>query len=329
MIAPITLDETSCLICDSTESVPSEVIRYRDTNLHYHICTRCGFKYMNPKPTREWYRKLYHLDFWEEKARSWNYNIPLNESTKQKLIKRFLYHQDIRTERILRVVESVSLSATSTVVEIGSSWGRTLLRLREETNCAVYSVEPSSWASGYATENYNIPLLARFAEDLSELHDLDGQIDLLIMSHVLENTSSPLQVLQTAYRMLKDGGHLFVDTPNFYYFYNAANGYHPHIFRFETLEALLNQTGFRVIGSESEPHPDKATQASNVYLSVLAQKDTSREHIPAIDVEDMLTAQARGFQMIMKNQRIHLWINRVKRALIRYLVRALYYIVPN
>lgn len=42
----------------------------------------------------------------------------------------------------------------------------------------------------------------------------DAQYDVITMSHVIEHVHDPIQLLGTLYRLLKPGGHLWLETPN-------------------------------------------------------------------------------------------------------------------
>jgi len=81
-----------------------------------------------------------------------------------------------------------------------------------------------------------------------------NHFDAITMNHVIEHVHNPLQLLQECHRLLRPSGRLAIVTPNIAglgsrVFKEAWLGLDPprhlHIFRRESLEALMSMAGFR------------------------------------------------------------------------------------
>jgi SAM-dependent methyltransferase len=90
--------------------------------------------------------------------------------------------------------------------------------------------------------------------------DETGTFDVLTISHVIEHVPNPLQLLESAYRLLKNGGVLWLETPNIDAFGHERFG--PHwrglevprhlvVFSRRGLLNLMRTVGF----DELEEHP--------------------------------------------------------------------------
>ena len=86
------------------------------------------------------------------------------------------------------------------------------------------------------------------------------KFDAIVMKHVLEHFSNPIEVLQQYYDMLRPGGVLFIEIPNpsyykavllkeKYKFYSPQHGGRQHFYYYtpKTLTKLLESVGLDVI----------------------------------------------------------------------------------
>jgi SAM-dependent methyltransferase len=299
----IEFEDVDCLICGSNQTIYAGAIKWRETDLHYVLCKKCGLKYMKPRPTRDWYARFYEKQFWHEKIVNRGYY----RSNKRKLkaeagIQKKVTKQLSNAKQIFGIVsEAMKLTDDHLVLEIGASWGVSLNFLRRRTGCQVLAVEPSDVARAYIQKKYAIPLIGRVMEDLYEPLPIDGKVDLVIFSHVLENIVNPLQALEAVRNLLSPSGLVYIDTCNFYY-NDAMNPYHPFIFGPETLKALLGKAGFKVIRMHCEDHPRIAIQPSNRYLKILAQKGQFVSDVPALDAEQLRQDQIMGLEHIERSK---------------------------
>ena len=299
MVGSIQFEQVACRLCGEDDGVGSDVIMWRGEELRYVICRVCGLKYMTPRPTGEWYRAFYEAEFWQEKVVNAEYHVsgkmPKQAVAEDEGLRRRLEKQRWRAERVVGILSQVAdLGPDSKVLDIGTAFGVTLDAIRERWGCQIFGVEPSSLGRDYASTELGIELAGRYMEDMANPQEFDGQLDLVIMSHVLENTVDPLEGIESARRLLSGGGQLYLDTPNFYY-YNAVNPYHPYVFGPETLEALLAKGGLRVVEWRMEPLPTEGCEPEDPFLTVVATPDPAvRFERTSLDVEQLVAAQALG-----------------------------------
>lgn len=294
------------MLCFSGDAEPSDAISWpeRDCVMHYVICKRCGLKYMTPRPTERWYLGFYAEHFWQEKVtwRSWSSKgggkaVRADEGTERRVAK-----QRWRAQRIDDLTSCVApIDASSLVLDVGTAFGETLVLLRNHYGCRVLGVEPSELGRQWCTDVNDVPLVGRTMEDLAEPQPFDGEVSLLIMSHVLENIVNPRRALESARRLLSPQGFIYVDTCNFYY-NNAVNPYHPYIFSPETLVDLLGQVGFRLVAQHAEIHPSQAELALDPYLAVVATPGPPAKIRRHVDVNRLVAAQARGLGLLAETK---------------------------
>jgi 2-polyprenyl-3-methyl-5-hydroxy-6-metoxy-1,4-benzoquinol methylase len=300
----IEFENVDCLVCEGAETVPGGKIRWRGTDFRYVLCKRCGLKYMNPRPTLAWYRRFYEEEFWQEKVTNKGFKFRERQTREEALgIEKKLKKQQVFAERIFDIVSgAVPLDSTRTVLEIGASWGATLKMLRDKTGCRVLAVEPSAIAREHMRVQFDIPLIGYAIEDLAENDQYDGEVDVVIFSHVLENIIDPIQALDICHRLLRDSGAVYIDTCNFYY-NDAMNPYHPYIFSPETLQGLLARAGFEILQVHCDQTPPQEALPTDLYLKVIARKsNTAPPGIQSVDVEGMLANQKIGLARIRSAQ---------------------------
>jgi len=143
-------------------------------------------------------------------------------------------------------------AARGRVLEIGCSNG---VFLDLFTSGETWGVEPS--ASGNVAKRKG----HRIIKDLFEKAKLpESYFDLVVMNHTLEHMDEPTAVLAKVHKLLKPGGILFVDVPNFgglgskilgkHWLYLLSEE-HKHQFTKQSLIDLLKKSEFKVIHWES------------------------------------------------------------------------------
>lgn len=141
------------------------------------------------------------------------------------------------------------------ILEIGSSVG-TLLSIFKDSGWQVLGIEPSARAAKEAVKR-EIPTKV---ETFEKIDLKEGEYDVTVFNHVLEHVDNPKQVLEKAFKVLKRGGIVLVDVPNFGgirsklektnwgYLYPNEHKWH---FTKESLSRLMLQSGFEIIHSET------------------------------------------------------------------------------
>jgi SAM-dependent methyltransferase len=170
-----------------------------------------------------------------------------------------MYHRDEEYQRSRKLFENIFLKRLKTIsgfkksgkaLEIGCSIG-TFLKLFKDKGWEVWGVEPSKSAKTAAKQG--IKVTNKMFEDASLPK---SYFDVVILNHTLEHLSDPLGALIKAKTLLKKGGIIFIDVPNFgslssqilrkNWSYLAPE---EHIWHFTptTLKKLLGKAGFKVV----------------------------------------------------------------------------------
>lgn len=152
-------------------------------------CKNCGLIFINPRPPANFiidaYRNAVDPEYLsEEKARG---------ATAQRFLK--LVHKFKRHGRIL---------------DVGCAAGFFLKNARE-AGWEPFGVEPSRWLAGISRSRFRLDIKDR---TLQESRFPDGFFDAVTFWDSLEHTPDPYNELCEAYRVMKEGGHLFISYPN-------------------------------------------------------------------------------------------------------------------
>ena len=207
----------TCPICKSQNNknfgkpicAQSKISKYRNTFLQYKICKNCSLIYMSPRPSQDWYNKLYKDTFWEEKAKSKNLN------NNKSYIKKQLYIEALRAKKLCNYLTSVNFNKKKNpkLLEIGCSYGKIVRDLANNFFGEAWGVEPSNEAADFAQNKIGVKIYARNTDDLFNKSDKE-LFDLIFFSHCLENIIDPIKTLNKVFQLLKKDGLLLIDTPN-------------------------------------------------------------------------------------------------------------------
>lgn len=139
------------------------------------------------------------------------------------------------------------------ILDIGCGKGRFLLRA-QELGAEVRGVEPTR--RSYEEARCKLNGAVQNTIMTNNLFEADF-FDVVTMWHVFEHISDPISMLDVCHNILKSGGRLIVAVPNYSGFISTLGGavwfnLDPprHLVHYNTssLTALLNQTGFEVVG---------------------------------------------------------------------------------
>jgi len=247
-----------CLVCKNKVLIPNGRVKWHKFDFWYVICTQCGLKIMNPRPTRESYKVFYKDYFWGQKitnagfhqeGQMWNvdrYNFDNDKKWDPKKGKenRIEKHKKQRADYIIPTVASmISIGPSSNILEIGCGFGVTLNEFKKKYHCNVYAIEPSLEAKK-SLDEFGIELIGQYAEDLEGISRDGEKFDVIIFSHVLENTIDPLNVLASARDSLSKTGIIYLQTPNLLTF-DQMNPYHPYIFSKTSMGRISEELGLK------------------------------------------------------------------------------------
>ena len=134
-------------------------------------------------------------------------------------------------------------------LDIGCATGALLFRLKQR-GWRVLGVEISP-AAEYARSARSLDVRS---EPLEQNNFPSGSFDIIHASHVIEHLNEPANLAREIFRLLKDGGHVFITTPNIAGFqarlfkgaWRSAIFDHLYLFSIKTLKALLLNAGFHI-----------------------------------------------------------------------------------
>ena len=250
----------ACPICQGKIFVPNGRINWLDIDFWYVFCTKCGLKFMNPRPTLESYKDFYRDLFWQQKIR----NVGFHQSGQAWHASKYKWDNEeewdpdfgrknliektraLRAETITTVLkENIKLDKETVILEVGSGYPVTLQSLRENFNCAVYAIEPSEDVHETVEKNsLPVKFIGNYAEDLKDVASQNIKFDAIIFSHVLENTTDPVSVITYAQKCLKPNGMVYIQTPNLLV-NDQMNPYHPCIFFASSLSGVAERANLK------------------------------------------------------------------------------------
>lgn len=213
-------------------------------------CRSCGFIHMNPIPSQEELQRIYKEEY---------YSIE-----KPQFIERHL--EDIEWWNIVfddryDFLEEHLPKNRRMILDIGCGPGFFLKR-GIDRDWKGLGVEPSKQAAEYA-KGLGVEVVNRFL-DASGVGSGGEKFDAIYISEVLEHSREPINVCKTSYELLSDGGIICVVVPNDYNPFQKAIreelGFEPywlapphHInyFTFDSLQVLLERTGFKILKKDA------------------------------------------------------------------------------
>lgn len=245
---PISVENVPCPACGAQE--PKTIARGPDYDHHcagdqeftLAECQRCGFAYLNPRPTTAMLPVIYNTE---------NYVCYGYTEDRPMLARGTKRYEDARARAIRSEAASVP-NAEYRVLDIGAGEGRSLVSFAE------LGVPMGNLYAVDISEEVLAPLKARGMQTVcSRAEDLDlpaGTFDLIMMNQVIEHVADPRTVMQIAHRLLKPGGVLMMETPNMAGWDRSLfgaglwGGYHfPRhwvLFSGATMTRMLQETGF-------------------------------------------------------------------------------------
>ncbi len=165
----------------------------------------------------------------------------------------YIHEQDLFEnifKRRIRAIEKYR-SSPGKVLEIGSSTGL-MLSVFKDRGWEVLGIEMSKLSAKFAQDKGIDTIVGTFEKSRIE----SGSIDVAILNHTMEHLEDPVQVISKIYRILKPGGLLLIDVPNFGSLsarYQQMNWSlllpNEHLWHFtkESFENIFKQTGFDLI----------------------------------------------------------------------------------
>jgi 2-polyprenyl-3-methyl-5-hydroxy-6-metoxy-1,4-benzoquinol methylase len=172
-----------CLVCEFSD-------RREWARLHARAvvrCTRCGFGWISPQPTREELERHYNATY---------------------AVDREAYVKRVDGRRINEVEDW--LGGPGRMLEIGCSYGDELAAARER-GWDVRGVEVDARAVAVARDVHKLQVVRA---SLDEFEAAPGSFDVVVMWHVLEHVVDPVEHITRIRELLRAGGIFGIRVPN-------------------------------------------------------------------------------------------------------------------
>jgi 2-polyprenyl-3-methyl-5-hydroxy-6-metoxy-1,4-benzoquinol methylase len=238
---PVSVEKTTvvpCALCGSAQFTKALTC----DGFGYVRCIRCGLVQMNPQPEISAviarYSETHGADYCAyERCNEENFlrlqMLALNDAGFFSL-----------EQRLFRLPKEAP-----SALDIGCATGSLLCELKKR-GWRVCGVEISP-AAGYARSERSLDVCGLPLEQ----NNFPGEsFDVILASHVIEHLNDPDSFVREIYRLLKDGGSVFITPPNIGGFqarlfrgsWRSAIFDHLYLFSPETLKAMLIRAGFKI-----------------------------------------------------------------------------------
>ncbi|MCU0296548.1 MAG: methyltransferase domain-containing protein, partial [Candidatus Nanopelagicales bacterium] len=190
-------------------------------------CSGCGSGYLDPRPTRETIHLAYRNYFthaisaqrrlsprqpfskvFANGYRNWRFGTNDQPSSRLGVLVKALQPRR-RAEIDAEMRNLLNPGPGATLLDIGCGNGQLLARARAIGWKAV-GVDPDPQAAEVARSR---GLDVRVG-GVEVLGSEQGQFDRITMSHVIEHVHDPLTLLRACHRLLREGGQVWIETPN-------------------------------------------------------------------------------------------------------------------
>jgi 2-polyprenyl-3-methyl-5-hydroxy-6-metoxy-1,4-benzoquinol methylase/ribosomal protein S27E len=252
---------TKCNICGKTlfESLFYEKDKLHKIRGKFGVvkCLSCGLIFINPQPSFKELKKYYPKKYYSfDKIRT----LSKDKNVRLKLFLYRLYYDKNNHRPFLRaifypikyLIRTTEVSSKYKILDVGCGSGQFLYEMKKLGIKELHGVEPGGFDQKSAIK-YGLKIKKT---DLLAENYPNSYFDLITMSHVLEHTNNPSQIIKETKRILKQKGKLIISVPNsrslnfFLFRKNWFNLDVPrHLFTFNdiNLPNLLRKNGFKII----------------------------------------------------------------------------------
>lgn len=239
------VEEVACDLCGATASTSlytlSDIIHQLPGEFTLRRCTECGLMYLSPRPTLRSIGNYYPPDYTP-------YRPPIEEE--RFALMRYMRRRKLIKRRVL--MEKYGSLKQGRVLDVGCATGLFLHEM-QLAGWEATGVEPIQSAAELARTRFGLHV---FQGRLGDAPFEPQSFDAITFWDVLEHTFSPRAELAHAARLLKPGGLIAINVPNWDSFDRRPFGAnwqgfdpprHLYVFSRQTLTEFLSQTGFQVV----------------------------------------------------------------------------------
>ena len=258
----------ACIICGNVEH--NEVFEVRELQLglnetfHYQLCKNCGSMQLIDPPA-DFIRYYPNENYYSFKMEMKELKKPgYFQKTKSNYI---LYGKNKLTGSLLSIgykipeqynwVKNTKAQPADSILDVGCGNGSLLTLLFKLGFTNLTGIDP------FINEAHDYGLIKIFKK---EIHELNGNFDLIMMHHSLEHMSEPLKALQKAYSLLNKNKYLLVRIPvmgnygwQYYKTYWCGLDAPRHIF-------IPSEKGMRMLATAAGFEIEKVEYDSNNYV---------------------------------------------------------------
>lgn len=286
-LAAAATDHRPCPVCSSRKSTPIRAIELQvpdnlplQRSFTINSCMTCGMIFHDIRPQFE--RETYYETYTGEDIT--DYPVSADQSAFNELTLNFLQHRALKTPKMA-------------ILDIGCSFGITLLALKLRGFDNLYAIDPDRSAIAYL-KRQGVPGKTGSATERST--DLDARFDLIILRHVLEHLEDPAAAIANITNWLKPGGQIYIELPDLERYPECAP-FPGYFFEFEHINhfnrgSLLNlMRHFNLLQYESTPdiYPCMRTLFERAGQTLpLQYDDVGKQHVEAS--LDQATAAGRN-----------------------------------
>jgi 2-polyprenyl-3-methyl-5-hydroxy-6-metoxy-1,4-benzoquinol methylase len=231
------LVKVSCDLCGASAFDPL----FNKNGLNGVRCSSCGLVFINPRPSEEFLKsEVYNEGYFNAEK---GFGIEdLHGKGREEATK--------RSESLFNEIEKIAKPGS--VLDIGCAAGF-FLETAQKHGWQPHGIEISDYAARHARENLFLDVVTG---DFVTLDLPAGNFDLVLMMDVIEHLTSPKKGLVKANSVLKPGGLLVIETPNFKSAPSKILGkewgliapeHHLFYFTPATLRKYLEETGFEIV----------------------------------------------------------------------------------
>ncbi|MBN2002261.1 MAG: class I SAM-dependent methyltransferase, partial [Anaerolineae bacterium] len=234
-LGDIPATEKSCLLCGGREFVPVNTFVLNQRRFHTVRCVRDGMMWLEPQPTREFYRKLYSVHY-----HAAGESDPLLEQATLDVHSRT---EELKRTAQLRLEQIEQFASPGRLLEVGFGSGALL----EAANAKDWQVVGLELDRG-CVERMKDQGIAAQCCDLAQYDGEPESFGVIGMYSVIEHALDPVAYLEKARSLLKPGGILVLRLPD-----TEAAGppasliAHVYHFNAHTIMVLLRRCGFAVL----------------------------------------------------------------------------------
>jgi 2-polyprenyl-3-methyl-5-hydroxy-6-metoxy-1,4-benzoquinol methylase len=257
----------NCPVCGSTssiilhEGVTDKIFFCTEQKWSILKCSNCGCGFLNPRPNKNtihlaylnYYTHLIPFQLNEFQLsfvngyRNWRFNTDYQPANRLGiLLFCLLIPLRQKIDKLMRGLPKYS--SGKKLLDVGFGNGA-FLELAKGAGWEVYGVDFDAIVVKSArARGFDVRL-----GDIDAFSDMPGYFDFITLSHVIEHVHDPRAVVKQINRLLKPGGRVWIETPNFESYSHQRFGSnwrglepprHLVLFNWSALEELLMEEGF-------------------------------------------------------------------------------------